>query len=76
MFSRNNSSLPQGAKLGPLLFVFLINSLLADWQGRIRYVDDTTLELSRLYRDVLKISLLPKIVDGMSITMLLIVEWN
>jgi hypothetical protein len=38
----NNSSLPQGAKLGPLLFVFLINSLLADWQGRIRYVDDTT----------------------------------
>jgi hypothetical protein len=28
--------------LGPLLFAIIVNSLLKDWQGRIKYVDDTS----------------------------------
>ena len=34
--------LPQGTKLGPILFTTLVNPLLKDWQGRIKFVDDTT----------------------------------
>ena len=37
-----NGGLPQGTKLGPLLFAIMVNSLLKDWQGRIKYVDDTS----------------------------------
>ena len=37
-----NGGLPQGTKLGPILFAVLINPLLKDWSGRIKYVDDTT----------------------------------
>jgi hypothetical protein len=28
--------------LGPLLFAVLINSLLKNWPGRIKFVDDTS----------------------------------
>ena len=37
-----NGGLPQGTKLEPLLFATMVNSLLKDWQGRIKYVDDTS----------------------------------
>ena len=37
-----NGGLPQGTKLGPLLFAILVNSLLQDWNGRIKFVDDAT----------------------------------
>ena len=32
----------KGTKLGPLLFAILVNSLLQDWNGRIKFVDDAT----------------------------------
>ena len=39
-----NEGLPQGTKLGPILFaILIINSLVKDWQGRVKFVDDTTL---------------------------------
>ena len=37
-----NGGLPQGTRLGPLLFAVLVNSLLKDWPGRVKFVDDTT----------------------------------
>ena len=37
-----NGGLPQGTRLGPLLFAVLVSSLLKDWPGRIKFVDDTT----------------------------------
>ena len=37
-----SGGLPQGTKLGPILFAILVNPLLKDWQGRIKFVDDTT----------------------------------
>ena len=42
-WKRMNGGLPQGTKLVPILFSILINSLLKDWQGRVKFVDDTTL---------------------------------
>ena len=39
---RTNGGLPQGTKLVPLLFAILVNYLLKNWQGRIKFVDDTT----------------------------------
>lgn len=34
--------LSQETKLDPLLFAVLVNFLLKDWQGRIKFVDDAT----------------------------------
>ena len=41
-WKKTNGGLPQGTKLGPLLFAVLINSLLNNWHGRIKFVDDAT----------------------------------
>ena len=41
-WKRTNGGLPQGTKLGPFLFAVLVNSLLKDWNARIKFVDDTT----------------------------------
>ena len=54
---------PQGTKLGPLLFAVLINSLLKDWPGRIKFVDDTSaLEIVPRYSP----SLMPLVVNDIS----------
>ena len=37
-----NGGLPQGTRLGPLLFAILVNPLLKDWVGRLKFVDDAT----------------------------------
>ena len=37
-----NGGLPQGSKLVPLLFAILVNNLLKNWPGCIKFVDDTT----------------------------------
>ena len=42
-WKRMNGGLPKGTKLGPILFAILVNPLLKDLQGRVKFVDDTTL---------------------------------
>ena len=34
---------PSGNSLGPILFAVMINDLLVEYQGRWKYVDDSTL---------------------------------
>ena len=34
--------MPQGSKLGVILFAVMTNKLLSDWRLRIKYVDDTS----------------------------------
>ena len=35
-------SMPQGTKLGVILFTIMTNNLLADWHLRVKFVDDTS----------------------------------
>ena len=37
-----NGGIPQGTKLGPLLFAVLVNSLINSWHYRVKFVDDLT----------------------------------
>ena len=37
-----NGSIPQGTKLGPVLFAVMVNDLVQSWGARIKFVDDLT----------------------------------
>ena len=39
-FKPINGGIPQGTKLGPILFAILVNSLAKNWHLRIKFVDD------------------------------------
>jgi len=39
-----SGGIPQGTKLGEILFAVMTNNLLRDWHLRIKFVDDTTAE--------------------------------
>ena len=41
-WKKTNDGIHQGIKLGPLLFAILVNQLLNNWHGRIKFVDDST----------------------------------
>jgi hypothetical protein len=37
-----NGGIPQGTKLGIILFIVMTNKLLWDWKLRMKFVDDTS----------------------------------
>ena len=41
--------IPQGTKLGVILFAVMTNGLIADWPLRIKFVDDTVMSLKSLF---------------------------
>ena len=43
MFHSLNGGIPQGTRLGPLLFAIMVNDLARNWGPRAKYVDDLTL---------------------------------
>ena len=37
-----NGGIPQGTKLGPVLFAVMVNDLVQSWGARIKFADDLT----------------------------------